>query len=83
MNLNGEPNVLESSYLFRKMLTDAFRIIVNNSFKESFYEKRKKINVLIIFSIFYKSGVILGKILSIDESPPLKFATKTFILFTH
>ena len=82
MNLNGEPNVLESSYLFRKMLTDAFRIIVNNSFKESFYEKMKK-KLIFFFSIFYKSGVILWKILSIDESPPLKFATKTFILFTH
>ena len=44
-------------------------------------KKGKKINIF--FSIFYKSGVILWKILSIDESPPLKFATKTFILFTH
>ena len=26
----------------REMLTDAFRILVNNPFKESFYEKKKK-----------------------------------------
>ena len=40
------------------MLTDALRAMVNNSFKESFYGKRKKtINVLIIFSIFHNSGV--------------------------
>ena len=41
------------------MLTDALRAMINNSFKESFYGKRKKktINVLIVFSISYKSGV--------------------------
>ena len=41
------------------MLTDALRAMVNNPFKESFYGKRKKkkINVLIIFSIFHNSGV--------------------------
>ena len=38
------------------MLTDALRAIVDNLFKESFYEK-KKINILIAFSISYKSGV--------------------------
>ena len=38
------------------MLVDALRILVNNSFKESFYEK-KKINVLTAFSISYKSDV--------------------------
>ena len=38
------------------MLTNALRAIVNNSFKESFYGKRKKkvINVLIVFSFFIK-----------------------------
>ena len=37
---------------------DAFRVMVNNSFKESFYEKiNKVINILIIFFIFHKSGV--------------------------
>ena len=40
------------------MLTDALRIIVNNSFKESFYERKKKtINVLTTFSIFHKNCV--------------------------
>ena len=38
---------------------DAFRALVNNPFKESFYGKRKKkktINVLTVFFIFHKSG---------------------------
>ena len=42
------------------MLTYAFRVIVNNLFKESFYGKRKKkkvINVSTVFFIFHKSGV--------------------------
>ena len=41
------------------MVTDTLRIIVNNSFKESFYEKKKKktINVLTTFFIFHKSCV--------------------------
>ena len=40
------------------MLTNALRAMINNSFKESFYGKRKKkINVLIVFSISYKNGV--------------------------
>ena len=34
----------------RGILTNALRTMVNNTFKESFYEK-KIINVLIIFSI--------------------------------
>ena len=40
-------------------LTSALRALVKNPIKESFYEKRKKkvINVLIVFSIFHKSGV--------------------------
>ena len=42
--------------LYRKMLTDAFKVIINNSFKESFYGK-KKINVLIVFFISHKSSV--------------------------
>ena len=37
---------------------DAFRVMVNNSFKENFYEKIKKvINILIIFFISHKSSV--------------------------
>ena len=38
------------------MLTNALRALINNLFKKSFYEKRKK-NVLIIFFISYKSSV--------------------------
>ena len=34
------------------------RVLVNNLFKENFYEKRKKIiNILIVFFISHKSGV--------------------------
>ena len=37
---------------------DVLRVMVNNSFKESFYGKIKKvINILIVFFIFHKSGV--------------------------
>ena len=40
------------------ILTDALRMIVNYSFKKSFYEKRKKtINILTVFFITYKSSV--------------------------
>ena len=40
------------------MLTSALRALVNNPVKEIFYEKRKKvINVLTVFFIFYKSDV--------------------------
>ena len=40
------------------MLTNALKVMVNNSFKKSFYEKRKKaINVLTAFSISQKSDV--------------------------
>ena len=41
------------------MLTDAFRVMVNNPFKENFYGKRKKktINILITFFISHKNGV--------------------------
>ena len=35
---------------------DILRVMVNNSFKENFYEE-KKINVLIVFFISHKSGV--------------------------
>ena len=44
-------------FYFRKLLTNALRLLFNNSFKEIFYGKRKKINILIEFFIFYKSGV--------------------------
>ena len=41
------------------MLTDAIRALINNLFKENFYEKRKKkvINVLTVFFISHKSDV--------------------------
>ena len=40
------------------MLTNVLRALVNNSFKESFYRgKKKAINILTTFFIFYKSGV--------------------------
>ena len=40
----------------RKMPINAFRIMVNNLLKESYYEK-KMINVLTTFFIFHKSCV--------------------------
>ena len=40
------------------MLTSILRTMVKNSVKENFYEKRKKIiNILIDFFIFYKNDV--------------------------
>ena len=38
------------------MLTNAFKVLINNPFKESFYEK-KIINILITFFIFHKNYV--------------------------
>ena len=38
------------------MLINAFKAIVNNLFKENFYRK-KKINILTVFFISYKSDV--------------------------
>ena len=40
------------------MLTNLFGVLVNNPFKESFYEKKKKIiNVLTVFFISHKNYV--------------------------
>ena len=39
------------------MLTDTFRAMINNPFKESFYREKKVINVLTAFCISHKSGV--------------------------
>ena len=41
------------------VLTNALKVMVNNPFKENFYEKRKKkaINVLTFFFIFHKCVV--------------------------
>ena len=36
---------------------DALKVLVNNPFKEKFYGKRKKINVLTHFFIYHKSDV--------------------------
>ena len=41
----------------KKMLIDTFKIIVNNLLKEIFYKKKKIINILIVFFIFYKSCI--------------------------
>ena len=39
------------------MLTNAFKTLVNNPFKESFYEKKKIVNILTTFFISHKSNV--------------------------
>ena len=39
------------------MLINTFRALVNDQFKESFYGKRKKINILTVFFFFHKNGV--------------------------
>ena len=39
------------------MLTNALKVLINNPFKESFYEKKKVINVLLAFFISYKNGI--------------------------
>ena len=40
------------------MLTNTLRALINNSFKENFYGKRKKtINILTVFFISHKSDV--------------------------
>ena len=36
---------------------DTLRIMINNKFKEKFYGKRKKINILTVFFISHKSDV--------------------------
>ena len=44
----------------RKILMDALKVMVNNLFKESFYRKRKKKQLILClsaFSISYKSNV--------------------------
>ena len=57
----GKSNAIDTNYfttlLIWEMLTDGLRTMVNNPFKKSFYEKRKKkvINVLTVFFIFHKS----------------------------
>ena len=38
-------------------LTDTLRVLVNNLFKENFYEKKKTIKVMTAFFISHKSGV--------------------------
>ena len=42
------------------MLTNVLRVLVNNLFKDSFYNKKRKkktINILIAFFISHKNGV--------------------------
>ena len=44
--------------LKKKMLTNVLKVLVNDSFKESFYGKiKEKINILTAFFIFYKNCV--------------------------
>ena len=42
-------------YKKKEMLTDTDKVMINNLFKENFYEK--KINILTISSIFHKNCV--------------------------
>ena len=47
-------------FVIREMITNAIRVIVSNPFKESFYgkkEKKKTINILIVFFISIKNGI--------------------------
>ena len=39
------------------MLIDVLRVLINNPFKVSFYEKKKNFNILIVFFIFHKNSV--------------------------
>ena len=51
------------------MLTNALGTLVNNPFKESFYEKKKKkINVLTTFFILHKSGKTFLKLI-VNQCP--------------
>ena len=49
--------MLTSCFKIWEILTSAFRALVKNPVKESFYGKRKKKNVLTAFFISHKSGV--------------------------
>ena len=49
------PYIYIYIYKYRKMLTSALKALVKNPIKESFYRKKKSINVLAAFFIFYKS----------------------------
>ena len=46
----------QTDTIYWEMQTNALRILVNNPFKEIFYEKRKK-NILTVFFIFHKNYV--------------------------
>ena len=46
------------SLLKKEIPTNVFKVLINNSFKKNFYEKRKKtINIFMIFFIFHKNNV--------------------------
>ena len=55
-NLFYPPTNFPSSYFSTPPTKQTLRVMVNNSFKENFYEK-KIINILIAFSISHKSSV--------------------------
>ena len=39
------------------MLTNAFKVLINNLFKKKIMRKKKVINVLTVFFISHKSGI--------------------------
>jgi len=50
------------------MLMDVLRVMINNSFREYFYEK-KTINILTIFFIFYQNFVKIFLKLVVNYCP--------------
>ena len=49
---------IEILVLFKRViLTSVFRVLVNNSVKESFFGEKKTINILTTFFIFHKNNV--------------------------
>ena len=49
--------VLLDVIICREMLTSVLSALVKNPIKENFYEKRKTINILTTFFIFYKNNI--------------------------
>ena len=56
---------------------DALRVIVNNLYKQSFYVKKKKINILTVLSISYQSGIEIFLKWIVNHYP------KTLVNMTH
>ena len=53
------PMGIQTRFLNWEILMSALKALFNNSFLKSFYRKRKKktINILTVFFIFYKSSI--------------------------